>query len=240
MSDLRVGLVVEGPTDALVLAAGLKAFLNIPFIPVTLQPETPPTKTGTGWGGVFWWCRQVSVPGYETLAENPVLEHLDLIIIQVDADVAQIGYNAANITNPPRIDLPCEYPCPPASDTVAELYDVVCGWLAPSRPGDKAVICIPSKCIEAWVAAALYGLGDPERMSNLECDYGVEAYLHDRPARERLIRMRNGRFRKIKDKYHKAQPIISGQWHIVTRHCPQAAMFQSNIENLATLLNTGG
>ena len=57
--------------------------------------------------------------------------------------------------------LPCEYPCPPASDTVAELYDVVCGWLAPSRPGDKAVICIPSKCIEAWVAAALYGLGDP-------------------------------------------------------------------------------
>jgi len=48
MSNLRIGLVVEGPTDAIVLKAGLAAFLNDPFIASTLQPEIPPDKRGTG------------------------------------------------------------------------------------------------------------------------------------------------------------------------------------------------
>ncbi len=53
MSELRIGLAVEGPTDVLVLEAGLSAFLEKPFVPVLLQPETPPGRKGAGWGGVF-------------------------------------------------------------------------------------------------------------------------------------------------------------------------------------------
>lgn len=53
MSDLRIGLAVEGPTDAIVLRAGLTAFLGLPFTAVTLQPQTPPGQNRTGWSGVF-------------------------------------------------------------------------------------------------------------------------------------------------------------------------------------------
>lgn len=41
MSELRIGLAVEGPTDALVIEAGLNAFLEKPFISVILQPDKP-------------------------------------------------------------------------------------------------------------------------------------------------------------------------------------------------------
>lgn len=84
MSNLRIGLVVEGPTDAIVLKAGLAAFLNDPFIASTLQPEIPPDKKGTGWGGVFWWCRQMAALGYRSLGQHPTLDHFDVVVIQVD------------------------------------------------------------------------------------------------------------------------------------------------------------
>lgn len=234
MSELRIGLAVEGQTDALVLEAGLNAFLQKPFISVLLQPQLPHGKTGTGWGGVFWWCRQVGSQGYETLKDNPVLDHIDLVIIQVDADVATMSYESANIQNPPTHDLPCEFPCPPASDTVNALNDVVRGWLSPSVPDTKAVICIPSKCIEAWAAAALYGQSDPHLLHNLECSYEVVNYLHAKPARERLVKKqpepnRPPRLRKIPSKFRQAQARITSAWPHVMQACSQAEAFQESV-----------
>jgi hypothetical protein len=234
MSELRIGLAVEGGTDALVLQAGLDAFLDKPFVAVQLQPEVPPGKTGAGWGGVFWWCRQVGTLGYETLDSNPMLEHIDLAIIQIDADVAAMSYESANISRAPNDDLPCEFPCPPASDTVHALQKVVVGWLALSRPGKKTVICIPSKCIEAWVAAALYGATDSGVLENLECSYDIVNYLHRKPSRERLIKMqpepgKARRLRKIKTRFQKAQPRITSSWAFVTQACPQAKAFQKAV-----------
>lgn len=230
MSDLRIGLAVEGPTDAIVLKASLAAFLDTQFVAVTLQPEIPAGKTGTGWGGVVRWCRQVASLEYATLSEPPILQHQDLVIIQIDTDVAQCRYAAANIENPPFNDLPCERPCPPASDTVNALYHVVCGWLTPTCLGPKGIVCIPSKCIEAWAAAALYGESDPDLVEGLECSYDVVGYLQARPARERLIRMHNGRFRKLKNKFEKAQRKITERWGSVKRYCPQAEIFQEAVE----------
>lgn len=234
MSELRIGLAVEGPTDALVLEAGLNAFLRKPFISVHLQPQVPPGKTGNGWGGVFWWCRQMGSQGYGTLEDNPVLDSLDLVIIQVDADVAAMSYASANIQNPPNQDLPCESPCPPASDTVDALIEVVRGWLSPSLPDAKAVICIPSKCIEAWVAAALYGQSDHHLVQDLECSCDVVNYLHGKPARERLVRMqpepdRPPRMRKISSKFRQAQARITSSWPFVLQTCPQAEAFQEDV-----------
>jgi len=55
MSDLSIGLVVEGPTDALVIKAGLRYILDNPFTYATLQPQVLPGEFGGGWGGVFRW-----------------------------------------------------------------------------------------------------------------------------------------------------------------------------------------
>ncbi len=174
------------------------------------------------------------------MSQNPVLEHIDLAIIQIDADVAGQDYADANIANPVRNDLPCALPCPPAGDTVAALKNVVCGWLEPSWPGSKAVICIPSKCTEAWVVAALYGPNDPELVQDLECSDDVVSYLQRKPVRERLVKMqfqpgRASRQRKIKAKYQQAQRRITSSWSFVCQACPQAQAFQDEVARVSIL-----
>jgi len=139
--------------------------------------------------------------GGATLSDNPIPVMHDLFIIQVDADVAGFTYGAANITDPPADDLPCDQPCPPASDTVQQLSEIVKGWLTPSELGRKGVLCIPSKCIEAWVAAGLYGQSDPKFLNDPECDLRIAGYLHGKPAKEPLLVRKEGTFKKRKGRY---------------------------------------
>jgi len=232
MSDLRIGLAVEGPTDAIVLRAGLTAFLGMPFTAVTLQPQTPPGQNRTGWSGVFRWCRQAASVRAPTLTDNPVLQEHDMVLIQVDADVAGFEYGQAGILDPPHMDLPCEKPCPPASDTVDALKKVIHGWLSPTLPGPKGVVCIPSKCMEAWVAAALYGVKDPDLVDGLECSFDVLAYLQKKSAKERLIRAHNGRLRKVKNRYERVEREITKGWAMIKTYCPQAERFQEAVERV--------
>ena len=197
MSELEVGLVVEGPTDAYVIQASLEHLLDTPFVVRTLQPEIPFGEFGGGWGGVLRWCRQVAALGKTSLDDNPSLLSLDLIVIQVDADVAGATYQDARTRPPLESNLPCEQPCPPAGDTVKRLRKVVKGWLTPLSTGTKGILCIPSKCTEAWVAAALYGQENPYILDNLECNVQIIAYLHNKPARTRLVQSKKGKFKKI-------------------------------------------
>lgn len=237
MSELKIGLVVEGPTDAVVLQAGLAAFLGTPFIATTLQPQVPAGSPGTGWGGVYRWCRQVASLKSETLSENPILRNLDVIIIQIDADVAGMSYADAGIHEPVLNDLPCEVPCPPASDTVDLLFSVVHGWLSPTRPGDYGIICVPSKCIEAWVAAGLYSQTTPELMDELECSDVILAYFQNKPARKRLIRSKKGKPKKIRSRYLEISESLTKEWENITKYCPQAGLFQKAVENSMARLN---
>ena len=46
MSDLRVALVAEGPTDAVIITAALKALIARPFVLTQLQPEVTRPKLG--------------------------------------------------------------------------------------------------------------------------------------------------------------------------------------------------
>lgn len=230
MFDLRIGMVVEGPTDVIVLQAGLSAFLQTSFTLVRLQPETPPTDKSTGWGGVYRWCRQVASLHSETLDKNPVLQAFDLIIIHVDADVAQKTYASASIEDPVEKDLPCDCPCPPASDTANALRKVVTQWLSPTKIEPNGVVCIPSKSIEAWVVAAVYGQTDPDVLHDLECNLNLDTYLHKQPAKKRLIRSHNGRLRKNRKEYERIEANVLKNWELVCRHCPQAKQFQATVE----------
>ena len=51
MSELRIALVAEGPTDAIVIEAALKALLPRPFVLTLVQPEETRPKLGAGWRG---------------------------------------------------------------------------------------------------------------------------------------------------------------------------------------------
>ena len=92
MSELRVALIAEGPTDAIIIEAALKAILDRPFVLQTLQPEATPGAMGGGWCGVFRWCRAFAKRGSTGLESDPILPGFDLFVVHVDADVAEKSY----------------------------------------------------------------------------------------------------------------------------------------------------
>jgi len=236
MSDLRIGLVAEGKTDQVVIEAALKAILERPFILTLLQPETSDPfggagALGGGWGGVYRWCRQV-VAMQCPVAENPDLAEFDLVLIHVDADVAGMRYEDANISDG-RTDLPCELPCPPASDTVNALRSVLACWLDLHSAGDlptRWLFCNPSKCVEAWVLASYENalpLLVQDLIPNIECNLSLESRLSNMPIRNRCL-IRGGK-KRIQG-YRKAANQIQAEWQQILRSCSQAARFDMEVK----------
>ncbi len=237
MSDYRIGIVVEGTTDRIIIESALNKILaDHTYILTQLQPELSDGLknggfgyTGSGWGGVYQWCRQI-VNMDIALADNLFLQKFDFIIIHLDADVAEKNYQSANIANPVKHDLPCVQPCPPASNTIEALEQVVLGWLnLKEQLAHPFVMCTPSKCTEAWVAIALYGQGDKNLLIDIECNSKIENYLAQKPARERLIRNRGGKMKKITQKYSEKSGQITTQWDYTTQKCNQADIFTKRV-----------
>jgi hypothetical protein len=82
MSELRIALVSEGSTDAVIIEAALKAVFCVPFVLTLIQPEPTRPKLGTGWGGVLRWCRDFALRGYASLEEDPTLPGFNLFVIR--------------------------------------------------------------------------------------------------------------------------------------------------------------
>jgi hypothetical protein len=111
---IRIAFVVEGATDYIVLRAAIRSLLNgRDFVPTNIWPELDQTfrpKTEGGWGAVYKWCRQIVEQAGGPARENPLflLNNIDMVVIQMDADVARMKYKNYGIKNPPKDDLPCE------------------------------------------------------------------------------------------------------------------------------------
>src|SRR5208282_3199668 len=150
MSDpLRVALVVEGPTDFVVLNAALGALLpDREFEATVLWPELSKglePRTSGGWTAVYHWCRLMVRQAAGPAHRNSLFKTFDLLILHVDADVAGKRYaDDSRIQNPPN-DLPCECPCPPPSATTDALRHVMLGWLDEKNVPFQTVFCTPSK-----------------------------------------------------------------------------------------------
>jgi hypothetical protein len=242
MSDYQIGVVAEGPTDRIVIEAALQAILQGRAFTVTqLQPDTSDAlanggfgRLGAGWGGVYQWCRQIFNMG-ENLASHPALNRFDLIILHLDADVAEKKYGDAGIADPVNDDLPCVKPCPPAEDSVAALRQVVLGWLGLNAKLPRPfVFCIPSKCTECWVFVALYGQSHSNALTDIECDPDVARYLAQKPAKERLIRIKDKKTKKMPNRYSEQSDRISRRWGYVADICRQAYVFDMEVAAVLT------
>ena len=91
MSDLRIGLVCEGPTDTIVINAAVASLLGRRnFVLTQLQPlgSVAFGQTGTGWVGVYNWCRQAVDQAGGSVRDNPIFGTYDLLLVHLDADVA--------------------------------------------------------------------------------------------------------------------------------------------------------
>ena len=233
---LRVAAAVEGPCDTIVIQSILNALLpNTEFELQTLQPEgsaafasTPAGETGVGWVGVFRWSRQSASEGGGSVCGSSVLVYHDVLIVQVDADVAGKTYSSGNIRNAPRDDLPCEKPCPPPSSTTDALRKVVLNWLGEPETHPRIVLCTPSRNIEAWVLAAVWPDNPVVKRDDWEC--------HRNPERQLTALPRRRRFNKRPDDYRRKQEEIRKAWPGVSSRLAEAGRFEAEFSACVTPL----
>jgi hypothetical protein len=224
MSDLRIALVAEGPTDAILVEAALKAVLTQSFVLTLLQPEPTRPLLGTGWCGVFKWCREFASRGSLNLESDALLQDFDLIILHIDADVADMSYADGGawmereaLTLPA---LPCSQPCPPPHAAVDEIRRRVVAWLGIAERGWKTVLCVPSKAIESWLAAGVLGQTHP-LLNGLECKLNVDEQLAQLPKAYRI--------HKRARVYRTYAPRLVAAWAQVRHRCGQAEQFSVDV-----------
>ena len=224
---LRIAAVAEGRTDIVVLRAVLDCILaNSEFEFHSLQPEGSAAfglastgRTGAGWGGVYRWARQSVAEGNGSVVGSSALFHHDLLIVQVDADVAGNRYSSASIHDPPSHDLPCVRPCPPPDGTTNALRRVILRWLGERQCPSQIVLCTPSKSIEAWVIAAVWPNNPVILRGNWECHPNPQDQLRALPHARR--------FRKHASDYRAKQHEMTMAWPQVSTHYTEAARFES-------------
>lgn len=226
MSDLRVALVAEGPTDAIVIQAALKALLPRPFVLTQLQPEPTRPKLGTGWGGVLRWCLEFATRGYARFEDDPTLPGFDLFVVHIDADVAEGRYadvsdeiaDLAGQRGWPT--LPNVIQCPPPSGSADAMRTCLLSWAGMQAPGPKTVFCVPSKAVEAWLTAAKFDHGHALQ-NGLECNLNLEAQLKALPLAQRI--------KKASRDYRTHERTIAEAWSVVRQRCTQAERFSTEV-----------
>ena len=226
---LRIAAAVEGPTDSIVVRAILNSVLaDTEFEFQTLQPEESVAfasaqsgTTGVGWVGVYRWSRQSVSEGGGSVSGSSALSFHDVLIVQIDADVAGKTYGSGRIQDPPRLDLPCMKTCPPATATTNALREVVLNWLGEPSCPSRVVLCTPSKSMEAWVLAALFPDNSVVRRDDWECHAEPELQLATLP--------KPSRFRKSQDDYRRKQSAITGAWPEVSARLTEAARFEREL-----------
>jgi hypothetical protein len=228
MSDtLRVALVAEGPTDGIVIEAAITSIMGaVPFVLKQLQPEESASfgHLGGGWGGVYHWCRQ-SVARAGALRNDPLFVMFDVLILHLDADVADKRYADAGIEEPVR-DLPCAQPCPPPEATTNRLRAVLLRWANEAVTPPKTVLCTPSKSTEAWVLASLYPADHVVTSGNLESYPTPDRRLQAKPAVGRVVT--GGK--KIPKSYQQRAPEITAAWPSTRATCSEADRFSGEFD----------
>lgn len=231
MSELRVALVAEGPTDYEVIHAVLRAILPQPFIVTLLQPEMTRPKMGSGWGGVLKWCHAARQRHAGTVDTDPTLAGFDVLIIHLDVDVAGTQYADCGAEVEAMAQewhwaaLPCNQPCPPVSASCGRLEAVLNSWLGQALPSRRRVLyCLPAQCSGTWLAAAVLPPGHT-LLRDAECNTGLESGLERLPKEERI--------KKKVLEYRRRAPQITTQWAKVKQVCTQAESFEQGL--LATI-----
>ncbi len=197
---------------------------------VQLQPEGSVVfgNLGSGWPGVYRWCKQAASRGGGHLSGDSLLfANYDLLILHIDADVAGNSYQDGSLI-PDQSDaaLPCELPCPPASATTNALRTALLSWCGEAAAPASAVICTPSKSTEAWVVAALYPNDQPMSQAG-ECLPNPEARLSQQP--------KPARIRKAQSDYRAQASRITESWQRIATQGVLAEAWRFEQEALAAL-----
>ncbi len=227
---LRVALAVEGGTDEVVLKAIIEAMVGDRPIQFTLlQPEFSLAfagqlggQTGTGWGGIYRWCEQARLEGGGRASGSALFRFHDLLIVHLDADVAGKRYSDHGIVDPAG-DLPCEQPCPPASNTTDALRQVLRRWLGEPSTPPRCVICMPSKNTETWIMAAFFPNDAVMSRRGWECYGNPAGRLSSQPLKVRI--------KKSIGDYQNQTADLKSRWPQLCERLGEAERFRIEFED---------
>ena len=197
---------------------------------VRLKPEVSDSfvaiagTTGFGWPGVYRWCRETVEKGGGSISGGPVLESLDAVVVQLDADVATATYEQGHIEDETG-DLPCEQDCPPAEATTDALRIVLLRWLGEETAPTKLAICMPSKSLETWILAGFYPSDPIVKSGALECRSNPERLLSSKPLKGRLVSGKHKNF----DMYRNRAGEFAQKWALVEKKCAHARRFAAEL-----------
>lgn len=247
-----IGIVCEGDRDNDMIKAVVAHFMEEEFQFLWLQPSTEfgNIQNGSGWKGVWRWCRALSGSLHQYLTD--IDPKIDLLIIQMDADVARCEKEAFCLA----IDMKCpgqlqEDPLncsiakggncaqklPPngvCDGSVKERTDylrkVITNLLALDG-SESVVITIPCDSTDTWVLAAFEdGLTDAERIVDPWSIITHRKEYHG-------IRIPKGK--KSKKPYSQLIDHVCKNWALVKARCPQSLRFETDVKNaLAKELQT--
>ncbi|MCY3536490.1 MAG: hypothetical protein F4X84_01690 [Synechococcus sp. SB0662_bin_45] len=190
----------------------------------TLQPEGSAAfeanfgAHGPGWGGVYRWSRQAAEEGGGSLSGSSALSQWDLLIIHLDADVADKTYSSARIQSPPHHDLPCVKSCPPPHETTDALRTVLLRWLGEQTCPPRIIPCTSSKTMDAWMLTAIFPGNATFQQRNWECHTDPERQINALPKKKR--------FSKKRPDYLERSEKISQAWPSVSATLTEATRFQ--------------
>ncbi len=189
---IKIGLVVEGTTDFKILEAVIGSLLTGRQLIITeLQPlldstfNAQPGSTGVGWPGVYRWCKQAVADNDGKLSGHVLFSRYDVLVVQIDADVARTTYQKGHIQDASG-DLPCSEVCPPCSATTNKLRSVMLRWMGETETPHHVVLCTPAQALESWVLAALFPEDALVQSGGLECQRNPKGQLRNRPRAEKI------------------------------------------------------
>ena len=204
----RVALICEGPADRAILEAVLDHYLD-DYEPLPIQPPKgvlggDAGPFGGGWKGVRSWCKDVAV--HRGLRHVAVLENADILVIQVDADIAHENE-----------------------------VDLVREWLGAQALPDKVILCVPSMASETWALVALFPDNPavvpcdppPADLVCIECRTDIKTILRraGHRLRPRLVVGQEGRLKNQAKGYRTVQDGIAKGWDKVIEKCGEARRF---------------
>lgn len=243
---MNIATVVEGPSDHEVIQTIINYLLPGRHHYFPLQPtgtmnekgELIYGETGAGWKGVRRWCQETwqrPASSIEAILESVSNAPLDLLILQVDADIVENG-DLQEESNTPIV--PVDLPCPPIQGTVENLRQVLLNWLSRQALPPQVILMIPARDTESWTFAALY----PNDRLCLQPDYEClkphqlqehPGYLLTQARYGKRLKYKDGAVKKSRSAYAQLLPSLSNEWDNVCRICSQAQNFSQEVTQKA-------
>ncbi|WP_315004706.1 hypothetical protein [uncultured Selenomonas sp.] len=236
MSEYRVGIITEGPTDIHLITGILEnGFPSHRFLPTLLSPtqeelDLQKKDGGFGWRSVYLTCRELK----DRLAFSTCVGGFDFLVIHIDGDVAYHRYEDAGIVDAPGV-LPCAALGDEIGSVCAKLEGVLSEWIGNMSDTPQIVFCIPYISTETWAGALVF----PESWGDVSEDCNEDFVSRrlvalGRPKAEkarRLVRQSGGQIKKVNGTYSRIGEYITCKgWRAGVCRYRQAEKFDNQLK----------